>query len=143
MPQGGRTLEGRVSFVLPQFDPTTRTLKVRIETPNPGLSLRPDMYLDVDFDLGAGAARVTVPAGAVLDSGTRQVVFVDRGNGYLEQRQVTVGERSGDRVVIDSGLAAGERVVASGTFLIDSESQLRAATAPAEAAPPEREHRRD
>jgi RND family efflux transporter MFP subunit len=143
MPQDGRTLEGRVSFVLPQFDPATRTLKVRIETPNPGLSLKPDMYLNVDFDLGAGAARVTVPAGAVLDSGTRQVVFVDRGNGYLEQRQVTVGERSGDRVVIDSGLAAGERVVASGTFLIDSESQLRAATAPAEAAPPEREHRRD
>ena len=141
LPQGGRTLEGRVTFVPPQLDPATRTLKVRIESPNPGLALKPDMYVDVDLDLGAGEARVVVPADAVLDSGTRQVVFVDRGNGHLEPRQVTVGERLGDRAVIESGLAAGERVVASGTFLIDSESQLKAATGamgagPAQAAPP-------
>jgi RND family efflux transporter MFP subunit len=138
---GGRTVEGRVTFILPQLDPATRTLKVRIEAANPGHTLKPDMYVDVDFDLGAGPARVMVPVDAVLDGGTRQVVFVDRGNGYLEPRRVTVGERLGDRVVIASGLSAGERVVASGTFLIDSESQLKAATgamspSPGEPAPP-------
>ena len=141
VPSAGRAFTGRVTFVQPQLDPATRTLRVRIETPNHGLVLKPDMYVDVDFDLGMSATRIVVPADAVLDSGTRQVVFVDRGNGYLESRQVTVGERLGDRAVIESGLAAGERVVASGTFLIDSESQLKAATGamgagPAQAAPP-------
>jgi len=157
---GGRTLNGRVTFVLPQFDPATRTLKVRIEAGNPGLALKPDMYVDVDFDLGAGAARIVVPTDAVLDSGTRQIVFVDRGDGLLEPRQVTVAERLGDRAVIAAGLADGERVVASGTFLIDSESQLKAATGatspppgrpdppattrpPAQAPPPAGEHRHD
>jgi RND family efflux transporter MFP subunit len=141
VPSAGLALRGRVTFVQPQLDPATRTLKVRIETSNPGLVLKPDMYVDVDFDLGTGAARIVVPADAVLDSGARQVVFVDRGNGYLEPRQVTVGARLGDRAVIQSGLATGERVVASGTFLIDSESQLKAATGamgamPGHAAPP-------
>ena len=70
---------------------------------------------------------MTVGGDAVLDTGARQTVFVDRGNGYLEPRQVTVGDRLGDRVTITSGLAAGERVVASGTFLIDSESRLQSA----------------
>jgi RND family efflux transporter MFP subunit len=158
--QGGRTLDGRVTFVLPRLDPATRTLKVRIEAPNPGLVLKPDMYVDVDFDLGAAAPRIVVPTDAVLDSGMRQVVFVDHGDGYLEPRQVIVAERLGDRAVIAAGLAAGERVVASGTFLIDSESQLKAATramspppgqpaSPAQAPPPRQgpppagEHRHD
>jgi Cu(I)/Ag(I) efflux system membrane fusion protein len=70
-----------------------------------------------------------VPAGAVLDTGGRQTVFVDRGEGYLEPRAVTTGARTGDRIAILSGLTAGERVVASGTFLVDSESQLRSALA--------------
>jgi membrane fusion protein, copper/silver efflux system len=128
LPGSGRSLDGRVTFVQPLLDPETRTLKVRLEAPNPGLVLKPDMYVDVEFTLGAGATRVVVPADAVLDSGTRQVVFVDRGNGYLEPRQVEVGERVGDHVVVAGGLAPGERVVASGTFLIDSESKLKAAT---------------
>jgi multidrug efflux pump subunit AcrA (membrane-fusion protein) len=83
-----------------------------------------------------------VPAEAVLDTGDRQTVFVDLGNGYLEPRQVVVGDRFGDRIAITSGLSAGERVVSSGTFLVDSESQLKAATGGMGAPKPEA-HRHD
>jgi membrane fusion protein, copper/silver efflux system len=116
----------KVTYIQPQVDPTTRTLKVRLDAPNPGLRMKPDMYVNVEFGV-AGAKELVVPAEAVLDTGDRQTVFVDLGNGYLEPRQVVVGERYGDRVAITSGLKAGERVVSSGTFLIDSESQLKAA----------------
>jgi multidrug efflux pump subunit AcrA (membrane-fusion protein) len=107
-------------------DPTTRTLKVRLDAANPGLRMKPDMFVNVDFG-AAGARQLFVPSDAVLDTGDRQTVFVDLGNGYLEPRQVEVGERFGGRIAIASGLSAGERVVSSGTFLIDSESQMRAA----------------
>ena len=82
------------------------------------------MFANVEFDV-ATDAQLTVPAEAVLDSGERQTVFVDRGNGYLEPREVVAGERVGDRIAIRRGLAAGERVVSSGTFLIDSETRLK------------------
>jgi len=82
--------------------------------------------VNVDFGI-AGPKELVVPAEAVLDTGDRQTVFVDLGDGYLEPRQVVVGERYGERVAITRGLTAGERVVSSGTFLIDSESQLKAA----------------
>jgi membrane fusion protein, copper/silver efflux system len=121
----GRTLNARVEFIQPQLDPATRTLKIRLSVPNPGLALKPDMYADVEFAVNM-PAKVTVPAEAVLDTGLRQTVFVDRGNGFFEPRRVTIGERSGDHIEILSGLKAGERIVTSGTFLIDSESQLRA-----------------
>jgi multidrug efflux pump subunit AcrA (membrane-fusion protein) len=117
----------RVSYILPQVDPMTRTLKVRLDAANPGTRMKPDMFVNVEFGV-AGSPQLTVPAEAVLDTGDRQTVFVDLSNGYLEPRQVTVGERFGDRVTIARGLSAGERVVSSGTFLIDSESQLKAAT---------------
>ena len=116
----------KVTYIQPQVDPMTRTLKVRLDAPNPGLRMKPDMYVNVEFGI-AGAKELVVPAEAVLDTGDRQTVFVDLGNGYLEPRQVVVGERYGDRVAITRGLTAGERVVSSGTFLIDSESQLKAA----------------
>jgi membrane fusion protein, copper/silver efflux system len=119
-------LGARVTYIQPQVDPMTRTLKVRLDAPNPGLRMKPDMYVNVEFGI-AGAKELVVPAEAVLDTGDRQTVFVDLGNGYLEPRQVVVGERYGDRVAITRGLTAGERVVSSGTFLIDSESQLKAA----------------
>jgi len=119
-------LGAKVTYIQPQVDPMTRTLKVRLDAPNPGLRMKPDMYVNVEFGI-AGAKELVVPAGAVLDTGDRQTVFVDLGNGYLEPRQVVVGERYGDRVAITRGLSAGERVVSSGTFLIDSESQLKAA----------------
>jgi multidrug efflux pump subunit AcrA (membrane-fusion protein) len=123
---GAPAITARVSYILPQIDPTTRTLKVRLDASNPGTRMKPDMFVNVEFGV-AGSPHLTVPAEAVLDTGDRQTVFVDLGNGYLEPRQVTVGERFGDRVTIAKGVAAGERVVSSGTFLIDSESQLKAA----------------
>ena len=125
---GGESFRAVVNYIQPQVDPQTRTTKVRLEAPNPGLKLKPDMFLDVEFPLSSGP-RLTVPADAVLDSGQRQTVFVDRGNGFLEPRQVEVGDRLGDRIVILGGLKAGERIVTSANFLIDSESQLKSALA--------------
>jgi len=122
----GKSFTGRVNYIQPQVDPVTRTLKIRLEAENPGLLLKPDMYGDVEFRIGV-PPRVTVPAEAVLDSGLRKTVFVDRGNGLLEPREVEIGERTGDRIEIRKGLRAGERIVTSGNFLIDSESQLRSA----------------
>ena len=122
----GRTFDGRVSYILPQVDANTRTLKVRIQFDNPGNLLKPEMYGDVEFRTG-GEQHLTVPQSAVLNSGLRQVVFVDRGNGYLEPRNVKTGRSFDDRIEILSGLKAGERIVTSGNFLIDSESQLTAA----------------
>jgi RND family efflux transporter MFP subunit len=124
--QPGRTFRGRVNNILPQVDPATRTLKVRIEFDNPGFALKPDMYGEVEFQTG-GARRLVVAQSAVLNSGDRQVVFVDRGKGYFEPREVTLGARSEGRVQILSGLEPGERIVISGNFLIDSESQLKTA----------------
>jgi RND family efflux transporter MFP subunit len=122
----GRTFHGRVSYILPAVDATTRTLKVRIALDNPGTVLKPDMYGQVTLSAG-GARRLMVSRSAVLDSGDRQVVFLDRGNGNFEPRKVTIGQQTGDRVEILSGLTAGQRIVTSGNFLIDSESQLKAA----------------
>ncbi|HMF95531.1 MAG TPA: efflux RND transporter periplasmic adaptor subunit [Vicinamibacterales bacterium] len=119
-------IAARVSYILPQVDPLTRTLKVRLDASNPGTRMKPDMFVNVEFGV-AGAPQLTIPAEAVLDTGDRQTVFVDLGNGYLEPRQVAIGERFGDRVTAVRGLSAGERVVSSGTFLVDSESQLKAA----------------
>lgn len=122
----GRTFHGRVSYILPQVDANTRTLKVRIAFDNPGAALKPDMYGQVTLSTG-GARRLMVARTAVLDSGDRQVVFVDRGGGNFQPRQVKIGQQNGDHIEILSGLAAGERIVTSGNFLIDSESQLKAA----------------
>ncbi len=122
----GRTFRGRVSYILPQVDPATRTLKVRVEFDNPDFALKPDMYGEVEFQTGGGR-RLAVPQTAVLDSGDRQTVFVDRGKGYFEPREVKTGARSDGHVEILSGLQPGERIVISGNFLIDSESQLKTA----------------
>jgi RND family efflux transporter MFP subunit len=124
----GREFHGRVSYILPQVDPMTRTLKVRIELPNSEYLLKPEMYGSVELKTG-GARRLTVAQSAVLNSGDKQVVFVDRGNGYFEPRLVKIGAQAGDRIEILAGLQPGERIVVSGNFLIDSESQLKAAMA--------------
>lgn len=123
----GHTFHGRVSYILPQVDPATRTLKVRLEFENPGFTLKPDMYGQVELQTG-GARRLVVPQSAVLNSGDRQTVFVDRGSGYFEPRDVKIGTQSNGRIEIVSGLKPGERIVTSGNFLIDSESQLKAAS---------------
>jgi RND family efflux transporter MFP subunit len=122
----GRVFRGRVSNILPQVDPATRTLKVRLAFDNPGFALKPEMYGEVQLQTG-GARRLVVPQSAVLNSGDRQVVFLDRGNGTFEPRSVKTGVQSGDRIEILSGLEPGERIVTSGNFLIDSESQLKTA----------------
>lgn len=128
LPYGASTkaIAARVNYVQPAVDPTTRTLKLRLEADNPGMRLRPEMFVDVEFDV-KGSRRLTVPADAVLNSGERQVVFVDLGDGYLLPKNVETAERIGDRIVVTSGLTEGERVVASGTFLVDAESQLKSA----------------
>jgi RND family efflux transporter MFP subunit len=121
-----RSFRGKVDYIQPQIDPATRTLKVRIDADNPDLSLKPEMFVEVSLSVGL-PQHMTVPSDAVLDSGSKKTIFVDRGNGYLEPRQVETGERMDGRVEILRGLKPDERIVTSGTFLIDSESQLKAA----------------
>jgi Cu(I)/Ag(I) efflux system membrane fusion protein len=123
-PQMGQHFTARVSDVLPQFDGSTRTLKVRLEVNNPRYTLRPDMFVDVSFPLHVPPS-LTVPAEAVLDSGIRKMVFVDLGDGVLEPRRVETGWRMNDRIEILKGLMEGEKIVVSGNFLIDSESRLQ------------------
>jgi multidrug efflux pump subunit AcrA (membrane-fusion protein)/YHS domain-containing protein len=128
VPQLGKTLRARVSEVLPQFDPATRTMKVRLEAQNPGFMLRPDMFVDIELPVNLPSG-VSVPVDALVDSGRAKRIFVDRGNGFFEPRQVETGVRFDDRVVITSGLKEGERVVVAGTFLVDSESRLKTVAA--------------
>jgi RND family efflux transporter MFP subunit len=120
------SFSARVSNVLPQVDPQTRVLKLRLEANNPGYALRPDMFVDVELPV-SGSTGLTVPQDAVIDSGLEQRVFVERSEGVFEPRRVQIGWRSGDRVEIVDGLKEGERVVVEGTFLVDSESRLKPA----------------
>ena len=113
---------------LPQFDPASRTLRVRLELDNADFVLRPDMFVDVEFDIKEPKG-ISVPFEALLDSGRRKTVFVSTGEGVFEAREVTTGSRFGDRVEIASGLAEGDRVVVSGMFLLDSESRLQMSAA--------------
>ena len=122
----GRTFHGKVSFIYPQLDPQTRTLKVRMDFDNPGQLLRPEMFANVELDMSLGR-QLVVPEQAVLDSGLRQYVFLSKGEGYFEPREVRVGIRTNGWVVIESGLKAGDEIVTSASFLIDSESKLKAA----------------
>jgi Cu(I)/Ag(I) efflux system membrane fusion protein len=123
-----RTFTGKVIFVDPVMDPRTRTAKVRIEFPNPKAELKPEMFGEVTLRMPAREG-LSIPADAVIDSGTRKVVFVALGEGKLQPREVKLGSGSGDGVEVLSGLAAGERVVTRANFLIDSESRLRASLA--------------
>lgn len=125
-PNLNKSYSARVSRVPPIFVPSNRTLQVRLEADNPGLLLRPDMFVDVTLLLTFPPA-VTVPADAILDSGLRKTVFVDLGRGYFAPREVSTGRRSGGRVEITRGLSPGEKIITSGTFLIDSESKLELA----------------
>jgi membrane fusion protein, copper/silver efflux system len=128
LPDGKGSFLARVSTVLPQIDPSTRTVKLRLEADNKGFVLRPDMFVDVDFEWPVPPG-LSVPADAVLDSGLSKRVFVARDKGLFEPREVETGECFGDRVQIVRGLAEGEQVVTSGTFLVDSESRLKAPAA--------------
>jgi membrane fusion protein, copper/silver efflux system len=125
---GNKAFRARVSDTLPQFDAASRTLKVRLQVDNPGYILRPDMFVDVELPVRLPPA-LTVPADAVIDSGIRKTVFIDRGNGFFEPREVRTGQWLGDQVEITKGLKPGERIVVSGNFLIDSESRMQLAAA--------------
>jgi Cu(I)/Ag(I) efflux system membrane fusion protein len=126
----GKTFHARMTESAPQFDGASRTLRLRFEMENPGDLLRPDMFVDVELPIHLPEA-LTVPADAVVESGRRTMVYVEHGSGEFEPRTVETGWRSGDRVAITRGIEAGERVVTGGNFLIDSESRLRLAAAPA------------
>lgn len=122
----GRTFEGRVNFIYPQVDMMTRTVRARLVFSNPGLKLTPGMFVNVVLQAPQGK-QLVIPASGVLQSGVRQVVFVNRGDGYLEPREVELGSRADDDYVVSKGLKEGEEIVTSANFLIDSESQLQAA----------------
>lgn len=133
----GVRLRGRISLVYPTIDVESRTIRVRFEVPNPRLALKPGMFVNVELD-ARRARGLVVPDSALIDTGTRQIVFVEASPGQFEPREVTVGPRSAGQVVVNAGLTAGERVAVSATFLLDSESRLRAAIVgtPARAAAP-------
>jgi Cu(I)/Ag(I) efflux system membrane fusion protein len=122
----GKSWRGPVTYINPMVEEKTRTVKVRIEVDNREGDLKPEMYADVLLraDLGPG---LVVPEGAVVDTGRRKLVFLDRGEGRLEPREVTLGARVAGGFQVLSGLAEGDRVVTSANFLIDSESSLKAA----------------
>lgn len=122
----GKIYSGRVTFVYPTLDPKTRTIKVRLEFPNPKYELKPEMYADVQLAIDYGT-QVVVPSEAVLNSGTRQIVFIAKAGGYFEPREIKVGDQFDGQYVVLAGLKPGEKIVASGNFLIDSESRLGSA----------------
>jgi len=122
-----RTFSGKVSLIYPQINRETRTARVRVELANTDLALRPDMYVEADIAVGGGANVATVPDSAVVDSGKSQIVILDKGDGKFEPRAVKIGQRGDGRVEIREGVQDGDRVVTSANFLIDSESNLKAA----------------
>jgi RND family efflux transporter MFP subunit len=127
LPDQKKEFHATVAEVLPQFDPTSRTLKVRLELDNPDYVLRPDMFVDVEFSVTLPPT-LTVPADAILDSGLRKTVFVERGNGFFVPREVETGRYVGNQVEIVEGIEEGERIVVSGNFLLDSESKMELAS---------------
>ena len=123
----GRIFQGAVTVIYPQVNKESRTIRVRIELANPDLALLPDMYVDAAINIGTPDAVLTVPESAVLDTGSKRAVFIDRGEGRLEPKEVQTGSRGDGYVEIRDGLSDGDRVVVSANFLIDAESNLNAA----------------
>jgi Cu(I)/Ag(I) efflux system membrane fusion protein len=122
----GRRFEGRVAWLYPSVSESTRTARVRVELANPDLALRPDMFATVHLEAEA-SEHLVVPLSAVLHAGERSFVFLDLGGGRLRPQPVEVGMRVGEEVEILAGIEEGQAVVASATFLVASESRLRAA----------------
>lgn len=121
----GRKFLGRIDQILPQVDPMTRSVRVRLVFSNPRVVLKPGMYVNVAIDVPLGK-QLVIPSSGVLQSGTHQIAFVDHGEGYLEPREVEIGPRVDDHSVVLKGLKSGERIVSSANFLVDSEAQLQA-----------------
>jgi Cu(I)/Ag(I) efflux system membrane fusion protein len=120
----GKPFTGRVAFIYPFLDPKTRTVKARVEMPNHGMKLKPDMFVTALIKVPLGAT-IVVPVTAVMDSGKRQTVWVETSPGMFEPREVQVGQQTDDKIQILSGLKSGDKVAVSGGYLIDSESQLK------------------
>jgi len=130
----GRQFTGKVTYVEPHVMEQTRTLRVRLEFPNPDLTLKPGMYAEVKLHVPS-ATVLAVPESAVLRTGDRDIVFVDHGQGRLELRRVQIGRRAGDYYEVQRGLESGERIVVAGNFLIDAESKVQGVTANWEGEP--------
>ena len=127
-PRGAnRTYMGRIALIYPSISKETRTARVRIELPNPDRALMPDMYAEVTIATGNARPVLAVPDSAVIDSGDRQAVILDKGEGRLEPRDVKIGHRGDGYVEVTNGLADGDKVVTGANFLIDAESNLKAA----------------
>ncbi len=122
-----KVFEGDITYVYPTLKSETRTAQVRIELPNPGLLLKPGMFAQVELGVPARSNAVTVPVSAVIDSGTRRIVLVQAGEGRFEPREVKLGARSDNDVEVLDGVRDGEQVVVAANFLIDAESNLKAA----------------
>ena len=122
----GEIFTGKAIYIYPSLNPETRTAKVRFELPNPHGKLKPEMYANVEIKVHLGQ-KLTVPEGAIIDTGLRQLAIIDKGNGYFEPREVKVGSKVDNYYEVIKGLKAGERVVTSANFLIDSESKLKEA----------------
>jgi Cu(I)/Ag(I) efflux system membrane fusion protein len=122
----GETFTGKAIYIYPSLNPETRTAKVRFEFPNPHGKLKPEMYANVEIKVHMGQ-RLAVPEGAIIDTGIRQMAIIDKGSGYFEPREVKVGAKVDNYYEVIKGLKAGEKVVTSANFLIDSESRLKEA----------------
>ena len=114
-------------MIYPQVNKDTRTARIRIELSNPDSALLPDMYVDAEIDTGSPQPVLAIPESAVLDTGSRQAVFVEKGEGRFEPRDVKLGHRGGGYVEVREGISEGEPIVVSANFLIDAESNLKAA----------------
>jgi Cu(I)/Ag(I) efflux system membrane fusion protein len=123
----GQSFSGTVSLIYPHLNAATRTARIRIEVPNPDEVLRPEMYVDAEIETGTPGPVLAVPESAILDNGARQMVLVDKGEGRFQPREVKLGRRGGGLVEITEGLSEGDAVVTSANFLIDAESNLKAA----------------
>jgi RND family efflux transporter MFP subunit len=123
----GQVFEGKVTYVYPTLKAETRTVPVRVELANPGLLLKPGMFAQMELQATEKAKAVTVPLSAVIDSGTRQIVLIQLQEGHFEPRDVKLGARSDNYVEVLSGVKEGELVVVAANFLIDAESNLKAA----------------
>ncbi len=130
-----KTFEGRIAYIYPTLNAQTRTVPIRVELANPGGLLKPAMYASVEVGSGSTAKVVTVPTSAVIDSGTRQTVLVQKAEGRFEPREVKLGARGDDYVEVREGVKEGEQVVVAANFLIDSESNLKAALGGMQDAP--------
>jgi membrane fusion protein, copper/silver efflux system len=120
----GRAFSSRIDYIYPTLTGETRTAKARFEIPNPGMQLKPQMFTNVELQIDLGR-KLAIPEDAVIDTGLRQIAYIDKGNGYFEPREVRLGVRAEKMVEVTAGLKAGDKVAAAANFLIDSEAKLK------------------